>query len=72
MKTRARKNLLMMGMLIILHSGLYGQLRSGDYVSSVDLNKSLSYCANGMGETSISDLLQPPTKALLLNFFASY
>lgn len=57
---------------LVLCGNIYGQIQAGDYLTAQDMNKTIPYCANETGVTTIADLLQPPTKALFLNFFASY
>lgn len=62
----------LMVLTIIFSTSAYGQLRVGDTVSSQDLNATIDFCANDVGSTTLADLLQPPTQAIFLNFFASY
>lgn len=62
----------LLAVLLVLSTVAQAQLRVGDQLTSQDLNTSIDFCANETGSTTLADLLQPPTQAILLNFFASY
>jgi len=68
---------LMITLILGLNLSLaWGQYSVGQSISETTRGKTVSYCANEMGATTLGDLLQPavgePTRVVWLNFFASW
>ena len=70
------RTLVLMSLLLFPLETLYSQYNVGDVVSAEDLNKQFMYCSNEAGSSTLGELLASevgtPTRALWINFFASW